>query len=84
MLKLKQRKVLVKEGTDWDNLLFAYLEAPQASTRFSPFELLYGHHVHGPLDILSKLWQRDKQRDKQSDKSVVSHILSMRSGGLRD
>ena len=34
------------------NLLFAYQEVPQASTGFSPFDLLYGRAVNGPLDML--------------------------------
>ena len=46
------RKVITKEGKDWDKLLpyvlFAYREVPQASTGFSPFELIYGHNVRGP------------------------------------
>ncbi|KAI3359033.1 hypothetical protein L3Q82_015435, partial [Scortum barcoo] len=36
-----------EEGADWDQWLpylpFAYREVPQASTGFSPFEVLYGH-----------------------------------------
>lgn len=40
------RKVADNEGKDWDKLLpyilFTYREVPQASMRFSPFELLYG------------------------------------------
>ena len=48
-LKTILRKATVKEGKDWDNLLpyllFAYREVPQASTGFSPFELLYGRQV---------------------------------------
>ena len=77
-LKLMLRKVMVKEGKDWDKLLpyllFAYREVPQASTGFSPFELLYGHQVRGPLDVLSESWQSSQK----SDESVVSHILSVR------
>ena len=46
-LKMMLRKTAVKEGLDWDKMLpcilFAYREVPQASTGFSPFELLYGH-----------------------------------------
>ncbi|CAM4607160.1 unnamed protein product [Caretta caretta] len=41
------RKVVSKDGKDWDNLLpylFAIREVPQASTGFSPFELLYGRN----------------------------------------
>ena len=43
-LKSMLRKTANKEGKDWDQLLpyllFAYREVPQASTGFSPFELL--------------------------------------------
>ena len=53
------RKTAVKEGLDWDKMLpyilFAYREVPQASTGFSPFELLYGHQVRGPLDIIERI-----------------------------
>ncbi|XP_040296035.1 uncharacterized protein LOC121007851, partial [Bufo bufo] len=41
---------------DWErflpHLLFAYREVPQESTGFSPFELLYGRRVRGPLDLI--------------------------------
>jgi hypothetical protein len=50
------------------------VEVPQASTGFSPFELLYGHCVWGPLSVLSESWQSSKR----SGESVVSHVLSMR------
>ena len=78
ILKMMLRKTAVKEGVDWDvmlpYLLFAYKEVPQASTGFSPFELLYGHHVQGPLDVLSETWQSSTK----SEESVVSHVLSIR------
>ena len=48
-------KAATTEGKDWDKLipyLFAYREVPQSTTGFSPFELVYGHAVRGPLDIL--------------------------------
>ena len=37
-------------------LLFAYREAPQEATGFSPVELLYGRTVRGPVQILKELW----------------------------
>ena len=62
------RKALTNEGKDWDKLvpylLFAYREVPQASTGFSPFELLYGRNVHGPLYVLKEAWE-------SSNKSLV-------------
>ena len=40
-------------------LLFAYREVPQESTGFSPFELLYGRAVRGPMFILKELWTKE-------------------------
>ena len=44
---------MMEEGKDWDKLLpyvlFTYREVPQATSGFSPFELLYGQAVQGPL-----------------------------------
>ena len=56
------------------NVLFAYKEVPQSTTGFSPFELLYGREVRGPLDILKEEWEADKK----SDESVLSHVLLVR------
>ena len=74
-LKAMLRKTATREGKDWDKLLpyvlFAYREVPQASTGFSPFELLYGRDVRGPLDVLRETWEASQQ----SDESVVSHVL---------
>lgn len=67
-----------KDVKDWDTLLpyllFAYREVPQFSTGFSPFELLYGHTVRGPLDILNESWQGSIK----CEESVVSHVLAIR------
>ena len=77
-LKAMLRKTSLSEGKDWDKLipylLFAYREVPQASTGFSPFELLYGRSVRGPLDVLKEAWESEKR----SKESVVSHVLSVR------
>ncbi len=52
-LKAMLQKFTAANKKDWDEylpyLLFAYREAPQESTKFSTFELLYGRHVRGPL-----------------------------------
>ena len=77
-LKSLLRKLINKEGRDWDQLLpyvlFTYREVPQSTTGFSPFELLYGREVRGPLDILKEEWVAEKR----SDESVISHILAIR------
>ena len=70
-LKEMLRKTAVEEGKDWDKLipyvLFAYREVPQESTGFSPFELLYGREVRGPLDVLKETWEAG---GKEGDVSV--------------
>ena len=57
-----------KEGKDWDQLipylLFAYREVPQSSSGFSPFELLYGRTVKGPLDVIHGAWSTTEQADE--------------------
>ena len=77
-LKTLLRKSATTDGKDWDKLLpyllFAYREVPQASTGFSPFELVYGRPVRGPLDVVKENWEAEKK----STESVVSYVLSMR------
>ena len=79
-LKSMLRKAVTKEGKDWDKLipylLFAYREVPQASTGFSPFELLYGRAVKGPLDIICDTWFAVGTTSK--DESVITHVLTIR------
>ena len=48
-------------------------EVPQASTGFSPVELVYGRHVQGPLDVLKESWEASKR----STESVVSYVLTI-------
>ena len=77
-LKAMLRKTATSEGKDWDTLipyvLFAYREVPQASTGFSPFELLYGRSVRGPLDVVRETWEATTK----SDPNIVSYVLAMR------
>ena len=54
LMKEIQNLLHVKAIKTTPYLLFAYQEVPQASTGFAPFELLYGHPVCGPLDILKE------------------------------
>ncbi len=73
--KAMLRKAATEDGKDW--YIASFLpnrEVPQSSTGFSPFELLYGRQVRGPLDILRESWEA-KER---STESVVSCVLAMR------
>ena len=76
-LKSMLRKAAISEGKDWDKmvpyLLFAYREVEQVSTGFSPFELVYGWPVRGPLDVLKEAWETKED----TEESVVSYILTI-------
>ena len=54
------RRMCAERPKDWDKylpaLLFAIREVPQESLVFSPFDLLYGRSVRGPMAILRELW----------------------------
>ncbi len=78
-LKNMLKKFVSNSGKDWDKwlpyLLFAYREVPQASTGFSPFELLYAHQVRGPLDVLRESWEAT---DNPKTKNILTYVLKMR------
>ena len=42
-----------------NSLLFAYRKVSQEYTGFSPFELLYGRAVRGPMFIPKELWTKE-------------------------
>ncbi|KAL2103054.1 hypothetical protein ACEWY4_002222 [Coilia grayii] len=78
-LKAMLRKFVNDTGSDWDQwlpyLLFAYREVPQASTGYSPFELLFGRTVRGPLDVLREAWEGEQQSQPTN---IVNYVLRMR------
>ncbi|KAJ1159403.1 hypothetical protein NDU88_012069 [Pleurodeles waltl] len=57
-------------------LLFAYREVPQKGVGFSPFELLFGHPVRGPLTLVKEGWEQPLKAPKQD---IVDYVLGLRS-----
>ena len=57
-------------------LLFAYREAPQEATGFSPFELLYGRTVRGPVQILKEPWTGET--DGTEIKTSYQYVFELR------
>ena len=59
-LKSMIRTYCLSNEKEWDQgipfLLFAVRDAKQESLGFSPFELVYGHTVRGPLKLLKEKW----------------------------
>ena len=73
-LKKMLKKLIEVDGRDWDQLipyvLFSIREVPQASTGFSPFELLYGRQPRGLLDLAKEAWESQPCPHR----SVVEHV----------
>ena len=67
-LKNMMRTYCTENKKDWDEgihlLFFASRESVQDSLGYSPFELIFGHTVRGPLKLLKEqLMSEDKPRD---------------------
>ncbi|KAL0173155.1 hypothetical protein M9458_033466, partial [Cirrhinus mrigala] len=78
-LKQMLRRVAAKDKKDWDLLLpyvlFGIREVPQASTGFTPFELLFGRQPRGLLDVAREAWEQQPAVYR----TVIEHVRDMRS-----
>ncbi|XP_062594943.1 uncharacterized protein LOC134256302, partial [Saccostrea cucullata] len=78
-LKSMLKKLCMENGEDWDVLLpyvlFAYREVPHEETGFSPFDLLYGWPVCGPLSVL-KSFMTGEEEIKTSE---IDHVVNIRN-----
>ena len=58
--KTMLKKFCLENDLDWDEgvqyLVFALREAPQESLGFSPFEMVYGKQLRGPLSLVTDEW----------------------------
>jgi len=70
-LKNMIRAYCTEYNNNWDQgihlLLFAAREAIQESLGFSPFELVFGHTVRGPLKLLKEMWLAEDTPDNLLD-----------------
>ena len=57
--------------------LFAIREIPNDSLKYSPFELLYGRKVRGPLTILAELWE-NKDLDEKT-RTTYQYVFDIRN-----
>lgn len=79
-LKTMLRRLCTENPRQWHRYinaaLFAYREVPQESTGFSPFELLYGRSIKGPMSVLKRLWT-DEEEDTEI-KNSYRYVLELR------
>ncbi len=77
-LKQMLRRVATEDKRDWDVMisyvLFGIREVPQASTGFTPFELLFGRQPRGLLDVAKGAWEQQPA----AQRSVIRHVREMR------
>ncbi|KAL1276794.1 hypothetical protein QQF64_036417 [Cirrhinus molitorella] len=77
-LKQMLRRVAAEEKRDWDQMLpyvlFGIREVPQASTGFTPFELLFGRQPRGLLDVAREAWEQQPAAYRSS----FEHVRLMR------
>ncbi|XP_068237354.1 uncharacterized protein [Palaemon carinicauda] len=76
-LKNALTKYCLDHVEKWDKdlplLLFALRSAPSESLGFSPFQMVYGHNVRGPLDLLREHWEGGSSKMNSLD-----YILSFK------
>merc|ERR1711893_133699 len=64
LIKKILRRMCHEQPRQWDRylpaLLFALRDMPTSSLGFSPFELLYGRTVRGPMSLVREIWTNDK------------------------
>ena len=62
-LKTLLKKHCSEPNDQWDKelpyLLFAIRSTPNDSIGLSPFDIIFGHNVRGPLDIIREHWEGD-------------------------
>ena len=79
-MKLMLKRLCSEQPRQWHRfinpLLFAYHEFPQESTGFSPFKLLYGRAVRGPMTILTELWT--KEVEEPEVKNSYQYVFELR------
>ena len=81
-MKLILKRLCAERPKDWDRYLpgvmFAYREVPQASTGYSPFELLYGRDVRGPMDILKAHWMQAEGDPDDAGTPAYQYVIELR------
>ena len=81
-LKQMLRRMISEQEKEWDRfiepLLFAYQEVPVESLGgFSPFELIYGRTLRGPMSVLRDIWSNEELNEEMMN--TYEYVLNLRS-----
>eukprot|EP00745_Piridium_sociabile_P043738 TRINITY_DN8997_c0_g2_i9.p1 TRINITY_DN8997_c0_g2~~TRINITY_DN8997_c0_g2_i9.p1 ORF type:complete len:902 (-),score=147.63 TRINITY_DN8997_c0_g2_i9:1001-3472(-) len=81
-LKNMMKKVIRNQPKAWHRylpaLLFACRELPSESTGFSPFQLLFGREVRGPVALLQETWTGKDGQDTEA-KPLYSYLFELKN-----
>jgi len=81
-LKSMIRAIVDQYQLDWDKYrhwaLFAYREIPVDTVGFSPFELLFGRAVRGPLHLIKTVWSKGVTDLSNAKPNVIDYMLNLR------
>ena len=80
LIKKILKRMCAEKPNQWDRylpaVLFALREIPNSSLGFSPFELLYGRQVRGPMSIIRELWTN--QHIEPEVKDEYQYVVDLR------
>ena len=75
-LKSVLRKFCMETGNEWDKeipyALFAIRSMPNDSLGFSPFQMIFGHNVRTPLDVVREFWEGEN-----SEMNVLDYVSNL-------
>ena len=79
-LKAFLRKVSQDDIKNWDRkvsaALFAYREVPNQTTGISPFQMVYGRQMRGPLAILKQTFVNKEEEEEY--KNVYAYLMDLK------
>lgn len=68
----------MEQESEWDEgvhlLLYAVRSSYQESLGFTPFELIFGHEVRGPLKVMKECWINDEKEE-----SLYQYVQSFKN-----
>ena len=80
-LKTMMKMYIHDHEKDWDQgihfLLFALRDSVQESLGFTPFELIFGHKVRGPLTLLKETCLDDDSEEK-CEPNLLTYVTKMK------
>jgi len=72
------KKHVLQNPTDWDKslpvLLYAIRDVPNASTKISPNEMVFGRKPRGLLDVARQTWTKGDPDSKKLKMSTVQYM----------